>query len=41
MANENNELVSLLEKISGCNNVDLENITEWLTNDEGDEITLE
>lgn len=39
VVNENNKLVSLLEKVPGCENVNLEDIIEWLANDEVDEIT--
>ncbi|XP_044311435.1 jerky protein homolog-like [Varanus komodoensis] len=36
---ENDKLVSLLEKVPGCDNVNAEDITEWMANDEADEIT--
>lgn len=35
---ENNEFLSLLEKIPRCDNVDLVDITEWLPNDEDEKI---
>lgn len=36
---ENNKLVSLLEKVAACKDVNAENIREWMANDEVDEIT--
>ena len=36
---ENDKLVLLLEKVPGCEDVNEEDIREWMANDEVDEIT--
>ena len=36
---ENNKLVLLLEKVPGCDDVNAEDIREWMANDEVAEIT--
>ena len=39
VGDENTELVSLLEKVPGCVNINAEDIAEWMANDQLDEIT--
>lgn len=38
-ASDNNELISLLRNVPGCENAGLEDINEWLENDDVDDIT--
>ena len=39
VGDENTELVSLLEKVLGCVNINAEDIAKWMANDQLDEIT--